>query len=180
MHDVTIRKKAMISQPMNGLTHEEIQAKREKVAIKLERMGYVVVNQYLGQCEAINLIACLARSIDIMSECQAVYFCDGWEGARGCRIEHDVAEEYGLDIIYAEDEEEPEAPITDEQKAFLEGISHAETVLDEYFEMLLNAWSGCADEYQRSAKIIQKGVAKWLNTASFERYTDFVKGNEVE
>ena len=39
MHEVTIRKKAMISQPMNGLTHEEIQAKREKVAIKLERMG---------------------------------------------------------------------------------------------------------------------------------------------
>ena len=30
MHDVTIRKKAMISQPMNGLTDEEI----EKTEIK--------------------------------------------------------------------------------------------------------------------------------------------------
>ena len=59
MNNVTIRKKAMISQQMNGLTHEEIQAKREKVAIKLERMGYEVVNQYLEQCEAINPIAAL-------------------------------------------------------------------------------------------------------------------------
>lgn len=79
-----------------------------------------------------------------------------------------------------QEEAKKKAPISDEQKAFLEGISHAETVLDEYFEMLLNTWSGCADEYQRSAKIIQKGVSKWLTTASFERYTDFVKGNEVE
>ena len=30
MHDVTIRKKAMISQPMNGLTDEEIEKTREK------------------------------------------------------------------------------------------------------------------------------------------------------
>lgn len=168
----------MISQPMNGLTHEEIQAKRDKVAIKLERMGYEVVNKYLGQCEGINLIACLARSIDIMSECQAVYFCDGWEDARGCRIEHDVAEEYGLDIIYAEDEEEPEAPITDEQKAFLDGMKQTEIVLDSYFDMIIDTWSDCSDEYQRSAKIIKNGVDKWLKAAKFERYTDFVKEND--
>ena len=100
MHGVTIRKKAMISQPMNGLTHEEIQAKREKVASKLERMGYEVVNQYLEQCEAINPIACLARSIDTMAECRAVYFCDGGLNARGCHIEHAVAENYGFECIY--------------------------------------------------------------------------------
>lgn len=191
MHDVTIRKKAMISQPMNGLTDEEIEKTRSKAIKHLERLGYKVVNTLFTDdwySDSVmkargveNIPLCfLAKSLENMSLCSVAYFCDGWEDARGCRIEHDAAEEYGLDIIYAEDEEEPEAPITDEQKAFLEGISHAETVLDEYFEMLLNAWSGCTDEYQRSAKIIQKGVAKWLTTASFERYTDFVKGNEVE
>lgn len=189
MHDVTIRKKAMISQPMNGLTDEEIEKTRNKAIKHLERLGYKVVNtpnaEYRYSESSMNdrgimsiPVYYLAQSLESMSFCDAVYFCDGWEDARGCRIEHDVAEEYGLDIIYAE--EEPEAPITDEQKAFLEGISHAVTVIDEYFEMLLNAWSGCNDEYQRSAKIIKKGVSKWLNTASFERYTDFVKGNEVE
>lgn len=161
------RKLAMISQPMNGLTDEEIEETRERAIKFLKKNGYKVVN--IPLCY-------LAKSLENMSLCDVAYFCDGWENYRGCRIEHEVAEAYGVDIIYAEDEK----PITDEQKAFLEGISHAETVLDEYFEMLLNAWSGCTDEYQRSAKIIQKGVAKWLTTASFERYTDFVKGNEVE
>lgn len=169
----TKRKVAMISLPMNGLTDEEIEETQKKARRHLERLGYMVSETHVTKE---NPIYCLALFIEAMSQCEAVYFCDGWEETRGCRIEHEVAEVYGLDIIYAEDEK----PITDEQKAFLEGISHAETVLDEYFEMLLNAWSGCTDEYQRSAKIIQKGVAKWLTTASFERYTDFVKGNEVE
>lgn len=191
MHDVTMRKKAMISQPMNDLTDEEIEKTREKAIRHLDRLGYKVVstlfkdgwynNSAMKDRGVMNIpVYYLARSLESMSFCDAVYFCDGWEDYRGCRIEHDVAEEYGLDIIYAEDYAEDKEPITDEQKAFLEGISHAETVLDEYFEMLLNAWSGCTDEYQRSAKIIQNGVAKWLTTASYERYTDFVKGNEVE
>lgn len=183
----TKRKVAMISQPMNGLTNEEIEETRERAIKFLKKNGYKVVNTLftddwysesaMEERGVVNIPICyLAKSLENMSLCDVAYFCDGWENCRGCRIEHEVAEAYGVDIIYAEDEK----PITDEQKAFLEGISHAETVLDEYFEMLLNTWSGCADEYQRSAKIIQKGVAKWLTTASFERYTDFVKGNEVE
>lgn len=172
----TERKLAMISLPMKDITREEILDVWNRAKIQLEKKGYIVVSTIFPQSYADmeDPLWLLSLTINKMSDCEAVYFCDGWKHARGCRIEHMLAEEYGLDIIYAEDKE----PITDEQKAFLEGISHAETVLDEYFEMLLNTWSGCADEYQRSAKIIQKGVAKWLTTASFARYTDFVKGNE--
>ena len=126
-----------------------------------------------------NIPLCfLAKSIENMSLCDVAYFCDGWEDARWCRIEHDAAEEYGLDIIYAEDEDEPESTLTDEQKTFMEGMNHAETVLDAYFDMILNAWSECSDEYKRSARIIKNGVVKRLNCAKFERYTDFVKENE--
>ena len=57
-------------------------------------------------------------------------------------------------------------------------MNHTETVLDAYFDMILDAWSECSDEYQRSAKIIKNGVIKWLKSAKFERYTDFVKENE--
>lgn len=175
------RTKVMISQPMNGISGDEIVKTYKNARGKLTRKGYEVVDQYLGQCEAINRIACLGLSIEAMAECQAVYFCNGWEDARGCRIEHEVAEEYGLDIIYAEDEEEgTEAPITDEQKAFMEGMNHVEMVLDEYFDMVLDAWSECSDEYQRSAKIMKNGVIKWLTAAKFERYTDFVKENEAK
>lgn len=30
----------------------------------------------------------------------AVYFVDGWQEARGCRIEHDAAVAYGVKRIY--------------------------------------------------------------------------------
>lgn len=189
MHDATIRKKAMISQPMNGLTDEEIEKTRNKAIRHLERLGYKVVNTLftddwysessMKDRGVENIPLCyLAKSLETMSLSSVVYFCDGWEDARGCRIEHDAAEEYGLDIIYEEDDEEPEAPITDEQKVFMEGMNHTEIVLDAYFDMILDAWSECSDEYQRSAKIIKNGVIKWLTAAKFERYTDFVKENE--
>lgn len=35
-----------------------------------------------------------------MSLCHAAYFCKGWENARGCRIEHDAAVAYGLEVLY--------------------------------------------------------------------------------
>lgn len=189
MHDVTIRKKAMLSQPMNGLTDEEIEKTRNKAIRHLDRLGYKVVNTLftddwysessMKDRGVVNIPLCyLAKSLENMSLCSVAYFCDGWEDYRGCRIEHDVAEEYGLDIIYEEEEEEPEAPLTDEQKVFMEGMNHTELVLDAYFDMILDAWSECSDEYQRSAKIIKNGVIKWLTAAKFERYTDFVKENE--
>lgn len=191
MHDVTIKKKAMISQPMNGLTDEEIEKTRNKAIGHLERLGYKVVNTLftddwysessMKDRGVVNIPLCyLAKSLENMSLCSVAYFCDGWEDARGCRIEHDVAEAYGLDIIYAEDEEEPEEPLTDDQKTFMEGMNHTEMVLDAYFDMILDAWSECSDEYQRSAKIIKNGVIKWLTAAKLERYTDFVKENEVK
>lgn len=189
MPDVTTRKKAMISQPMNGLTDEEIEKTRNKAIKHLDRLGYKVVstlfkdgwynNSAMKDRGVMNIpVYYLARTLESMSFCDAVYFCEGWEDAMGCRIEHDVAEEYGLDIIYAEDEEEPEAPLTDEQKTFLDGMKQTEIVLDSYFDMIIDTWSECSEEYQRSAKIIKNGVIKWLNAAKFERYTDFVKENE--
>lgn len=189
MNGVTIRKKAMISQPMNGLTDEEIEKTRNKAIKHLERLGYKVVNTLftdewysdsaMKDRGVENIPLCyLAKSLENMSLCDVAYFCDGWEDARGCRIEHETAEAYGLDIIYEEDEEEPEAPLTDKQKTFMEGMNHTELVLDAYFDMILDAWSECSDEYQRSAKIIKNGVIKWLTAAKFERYTDFVKENE--
>lgn len=111
MYDVTTRKKAMISQPMNGLTDEEIVKTRSKAIKHLERLGYKVVNtlfaydwySYLAMkgIGVVNIpLHFLAKSIEKMSHCDVAYFCYGWENYRGCRIEHEVAKAYGLDIIY--------------------------------------------------------------------------------
>lgn len=104
-------KKAMLSQPMAGKTDEEIIATREKAIKVLQKKGYEVVNTFftdewysdksMKERGVVQIPLCfLAKSLENMSLCHAVYFCDGWEHARGCRIEHEAALAYGLEMIY--------------------------------------------------------------------------------
>lgn len=107
-------KKAMLSQPMGGKTEEEIVATREKAIQALEEKGYEIVNtlftdewysrKNMEQRGVIQIPLCfLAKSLENMSFCHVVYFCKGWENARGCRIEHEAATAYGLEVIYEEE-----------------------------------------------------------------------------
>ncbi len=105
--------KAMLSQPMAGKTDEEIATVREKAIAALRARGYEVVNtlfmddwysdEQMKARGVVQIPLCfLAKSLENMSLCHAAYFCKGWENARGCKIEHDAAVAYGLDIIYEE------------------------------------------------------------------------------
>lgn len=104
-------KKAMLSQPMAGKSNEEIIATREKAIKVLKEKGFEIVNtlftdewyskDQMAERGVIQIPLCfLAKSLENMSLCHAVYFCKGWENARGCKIEHEVAKAYGLEIIY--------------------------------------------------------------------------------
>ena len=106
-------KKAMLSQPMAGKTDEEIIATREGAIKALDARGYEIVNtlftdewysrENMEKRGVVQIPLCfLAKSLENMSLCHAVYFCKGWEQARGCKIEHDAAVAYGLEIIYEE------------------------------------------------------------------------------
>lgn len=94
----------MISQPMNGLTEEEIHNNRKQAEIWLKLRGYSVVDTYIPTevsktIDNKNLsLKLLAMAVEKMSECSLVYFVKGWEKTRGCVIEHLCAEKYGLDI----------------------------------------------------------------------------------
>lgn len=106
-------KKAMLSQPMGGKTDKEIVETRERAIKVLEAKGYEVVNtlftdewyshENMEKRGVVQIPLCfLAKSLEKMSLCHTVYFCKGWENARGCKIEHEAAVAYGLDIIYEE------------------------------------------------------------------------------
>lgn len=103
------KKTAKVSQPMKGKTDEEIICTREKAVQELMERGYLVMHTLFDQSAmeargVVNGPLCsLAMALDKMSLCHAVYFCKGWEQARGCRIEHEAAKAYGLEIIYEED-----------------------------------------------------------------------------
>ena len=106
--------KAMLSQPMAGKTDEEIIETRERAIKVLHEKGYEVVNTLFTDewcCEesmeergVVNRPLCfLAKSLENMSLCHVAYFCKGWEKTRGCKLEHDAAVAYGLDVLYEED-----------------------------------------------------------------------------
>ena len=98
----------MISQPMNNLSSEKIIEVREKAIHTLETFGYDVIDNFFTDDGFITEdtkhtpVAYLAKSLEVMSKCDAVYFIKGWETARGCKIEHEIAKNYGLAIIYEE------------------------------------------------------------------------------
>ena len=116
-------KKAMISQPMAGKTDEEIAEARDRARAELEAMGYEFVNtmftdewysdEAMEERGVVQVPLCyLAKSLENMSKCHAAYFCKGWENARGCRIEHDAAVAYGLEVLYEGDFERREIAAT--------------------------------------------------------------------
>ena len=104
-------KKAMLSQPMAGKTESEIIETRDRAIKYLEAMGCEVVNtlftdewyskETMEERGVVQIPLCfLAKSLENMSLCHVAYFAKGWEKARGCRIEHEAAVAYGLEIIY--------------------------------------------------------------------------------
>ena len=89
--------KLMISQPMRGKTNEQIREERAELVKQLEAEGHEVVDTVFdlapkGVDEAIYF---LSKSIEFISQVDGLVFMPGWENARGCRIEYNVASAYG-------------------------------------------------------------------------------------
>lgn len=107
-------KKIMISQPMNGLDDDLILKKRYTITKELQNKGYKVIDSYIDDYpsdEEVNKVIhipvnYLAKSIDVLSRVDTIFLCKGWENARGCKIEHQIAKEYGIEILYEEEQED--------------------------------------------------------------------------
>lgn len=97
--------KVFISQPMNGLTDDEILIERNRAifAIKAQFGNNVEIlpsyfEDYTPDSGNIGL-KYLAKSLEILADADGVYFCEGWENSRGCKIEYQCAKYYYLNII---------------------------------------------------------------------------------
>lgn len=96
-------KTIFISQPMNGKTDVEVLEARARAAREAQ--------EYLGDEVNIldtfwsdsgrNPLQLLGNAISLMARADLVYFCEGWETARGCKIEHDAAIAYGINVLEA-------------------------------------------------------------------------------
>lgn len=94
-----------ISQPMNGLTQEEINVTRERITKSLrETLGtsdnteFRIIND-LPKYDHMTRIDMLARSIGVIDNADIVIFASGFTKARGCLVEYHVVNEYGDDWV---------------------------------------------------------------------------------
>lgn len=101
-------KHAMISIPMAGREWEDVVSHYNEIKSQLEEDGYEVVDT-LFDVDEMELIKSgivhipiyyLARSIEELSRCDLLFLCKGWEQARECRIEKQVAQLYDVEIKY--------------------------------------------------------------------------------
>ena len=96
-------KKLFISQPMKDKTGEEILALREqaiKSATELLGEEVEVIDSFFQNAPVdARPLWFLGKSLELLSTADVVYFAKGWENYRGCKIEHECAEAYGIEVI---------------------------------------------------------------------------------
>lgn len=107
-------KKLFVSCPMNGKTFEEIVEVR-KEAIKLIKKKFPngefeVLKTFFDFEEGTHPLKYMAESIRMLADADVAYFAKDWHETRGCKIEHDCAVAYGIEIVdeYQEPKEEKE------------------------------------------------------------------------
>ncbi len=97
-----IMKKLFISQPMRDKTDEEIKAERVRIVETVtERFGEVeVIDSFFENApHDARPLWFLGKSLELLSTADCAYFAEGWENYRGCKIEHECAVQYGIDIV---------------------------------------------------------------------------------
>ena len=96
-------KKLFISQPMRGKSDDEILLEREKAikaAEKLVGEPVEVIDSFFQSAPVdAKPLWFLGKSLELLADADVAYFAEGWEEARGCKIEHTCAVEYGIDRI---------------------------------------------------------------------------------
>ena len=97
--------KVFISQPMTGRTDEEITEERIK-AISAVQKRYPLY--YVMEIDSFNKgalnnsdpITELGKCVSLMADTDVVAFCNGWVDSKGCNVEHEVADQYGIPCVY--------------------------------------------------------------------------------
>ena len=95
-------KKVFISQPMRGKTETEILTERNRIIEEIRNMigDHEVLDTYFddfGECS--KALQYLAKSLWMLADADYAYFAPGWQEARGCRIEHDSAIAYEIEVL---------------------------------------------------------------------------------
>lgn len=92
-----------ISQPIRGRSDKEIAAEREYAKAAAERIlneNVEVIDSFFQDGDR-KPLEYLGESLKLLAGADWAWFCDGWDEARGCKIENTCAREYGISILHS-------------------------------------------------------------------------------
>lgn len=96
-------KKLYVSQPMKGKTDKQIlEINHEALVlavIKHKEEMMLIDSFFQGAPHDAKPLWFLGKALELLSTADIAYFAPGWEEARECRIEHECAKEYGIQIM---------------------------------------------------------------------------------
>lgn len=106
-------KYAVISQAMKGIDSSKIRLQREKAEATVRAAGYEPIDTVYEEdyfddgvsgVDVVNpALWHMGLALARLSKAHAIYMCDGWGAARGCRMEHQAAVAFGVDVMYEVD-----------------------------------------------------------------------------
>jgi len=105
-----------ISQPMTGLTINEIMKQRDDAVDRLfnnilkaddcecdliDRINVMDENLQLDKDpETTKPLNYLGYDVDLMANIDLCYFVEGWQNSKGCNIEYQICKEYKIPMLF--------------------------------------------------------------------------------
>ena len=100
-----------VSQPMSGLTMDEIRKDRDRANLCIlkivekewkseDRIVYEILDNLAEDIPGYNSLDYLADDIKYLAKADCVFFCKGWETHRGCLCEFEIATRFGIPCYF--------------------------------------------------------------------------------
>lgn len=93
--------KVYISGKISGENYEKVTQKFNQAAAQVSAYGYTPINPLdNGVHHAEEWNKHMAADIAMLLECEAIYLLTDWNDSKGARIEKNIAEEIGIEIMH--------------------------------------------------------------------------------
>lgn len=94
------KKKVYLSLPISGRELEEAKEYASKMKERLTYQGYEVITPFeINPNSEEPYSRLMGRCIEVLLECDAAYFCIGWQRSKGCMAEFEIARIMGKEIL---------------------------------------------------------------------------------
>lgn len=101
MNNKIPKKRIYISLPITGIDIDLVQARSSVKRKELQLEGYEAITPFDVSSDPGSSYAYhMGKDIQALLESDAVYFCRGWQGSKGCQAEYEVAKIYGKQMIF--------------------------------------------------------------------------------